>query len=120
MQFLINEVLLKNSDVAEITPTLLEAASRLARDELEPINKSGDEQGVSINQEGAVRTADGFKEAYQEYVNGGWGSLQFDPKYGGQDLPFVLAVSIQEIWHAANLSWGLCPLLTQGAIEAIN
>jgi len=120
MQFLVNEVLLKNSDIAEIVPTLLEAASRLARDELAPINKSGDEQGVSINQEGVVSTANGFKEAYQEYVNGGWGSLQFDPKYGGQDLPFVLAVSTQEMWHAANMSWGLCPLLTQGAVEAIN
>jgi len=120
MQFLLNEVLLKNSDVAEIIPTLLEAANRLARDELAPLNKSGDEQGVSITQDGVISTPAGFKEAYQEFVNGGWGSLQFDSKYGGQDLPFVLAVSVQEMWHAANMSWGLCPLLTQGAVEAIS
>lgn len=120
MQFLLNEVLLKNSDVTEIVPALLEGANRLARDEISPINKSADEQGVSINQEGVISTPDGYKEAYQKYVNGGWGSLQFNPEYGGQNLPFLLAASTQEMWHAANMSWGLCPLLTQGAIEAIN
>jgi len=120
MQFLLNEVLLNNNDVTEIVPTLLEAANRLARDKLAPLNKSGDEQGVSITHDGVVSTPDGFKEAYQEFVNGGWGSLQFDPKYGGQGLPFVLAASIQEMWHAANMSWGICPLLTQGTVEAVS
>ena len=60
-----------------------------------------------------------LNRAYRHYVEGGWGSLQFDTKYGGQGVPFVVAASVQEMWHSANLSWGLCPLLTQGAVEAI-
>ncbi|MDP6103263.1 MAG: acyl-CoA dehydrogenase family protein, partial [Gammaproteobacteria bacterium] len=119
MQFLLNEVLLKDNEISEIIPTLLEAANKLAREELEPINNNGDEHGTSINQDGNVKAPLGFKEAYQKYIDGYWGSLQFDSKYGGQELPFVVAISTQEMWHAANMSWGLCPLLTQGAIEAI-
>jgi alkylation response protein AidB-like acyl-CoA dehydrogenase len=120
MQFLINDVLLKNNIYAEILPTLLESANKLARDDLEPINQSGDEQGLSITSDGNVNTALGFKDAYEKYVNGSWGSLQFNPEYGGQGLPFIYAISTQEMWNAANMSWGLCPLLTQGAIEAIS
>ena len=120
MQFLINDVLLKNNIYAEILPTLLESANKLARDDLEPINQSGDEQGLSITSDGNVNTASGFKDAYEKYVNGSWGSLQFNPEYGGQGLPFIYAISTQEMWNAANMSWGLCPLLTQGAIEAIS
>jgi len=120
MQFLINDVLLKNNIYAEILPTLLESANKLARDDLEPINQSGDESGVSITSDGDVNTASGFKDAYEKYVNGSWGSLQFNPEYGGQGLPFIYAISTQEMWNSANMSWGLCPLLTQGAIEAIS
>ena len=120
MQFLINDVLLKNNIYAEILPTLLESANKLARDDLEPINQSGDEQGLSITSDGNVNTASGFKDAYEKYVNGSWGSLQFNPEYGGQGLPFIYAISTQEMWNSANMSWGLCPLLTQGAIEAIS
>lgn len=120
MQFLLNEVLLKDSEICEIVPTLLEAANKLARDELEPINKNGDEHGASIDQDGNVKTPSGYKEAYQKYIQGYWGSLQFNSMYGGQELPLVVAISTQEMWHAANMSWGLCPLLTQGAIEAIS
>jgi alkylation response protein AidB-like acyl-CoA dehydrogenase len=120
MQFLINEVLLRDSDFSDILPTLLESANKLARDDLDPINQSGDEQGISISDDSVVRTAAGFKDAYEKYVNGSWGSLQFNPEHGGQGLPFIYAISTQEMWHAANMSWGLCPLLTQGAIEAIS
>ncbi|MGE4576258.1 MAG: acyl-CoA dehydrogenase, partial [Candidatus Pseudothioglobus sp.] len=97
----------------------LDAAGKLAKEEIEPINKPADLEGLKINSSGEVTTAKGFKEAYQHYVEGGWGSLQFDTAYGGQGVPFVVAASVQEIWHSANMSWGLCPLLTQGAVEAI-
>ena len=103
----------------DIVETVLDAAGKLAKEEIEPINQSGDLQGVKIDSAGKVTTAEGFKEAYQHYVEGGWGSLQFSPEYGGQGIPFVVAASVQEMWHSANLSWGLCPLLTQGAVEAI-
>jgi len=103
----------------DIVDTVLEAAGKLAREEIEPINKPGDLEGLIINSAGEVTTATGFKDAYHHYVEGGWGSLQFDTKYGGQGVPFVVAASVQEMWHSANMSWGLCPLLTQGAVEAI-
>ena len=108
-----------DSSTAEIIDTVLDAAGKLAKEEIEPINKSGDSEGLKIDDSGKVTTAAGFKEAYRHFVEGGWGSLQFSPEYGGQGVPFVVAASVQEMWHSANMSWGLCPLLTQGAIEAI-
>ena len=107
------------ASTVDIVDTVLEAAGKLAREEIEPINKPGDLEGLKINSAGEVTTATGFKDAYHHYVEGGWGSLQFDTKYGGQGVPFVVAASVQEMWHSANMSWGLCPLLTQGAVEAI-
>ena len=108
-----------DSSTVDILDTVLDAAGKLAKEEIEPINKPGDNEGLKIDSSGKVTTAAGFKEAYQHFVEGGWGSLQFSPSYGGQGVPFVLAASVQEMWHAANMSWGLCPLLTQGAVEAI-
>ena len=108
-----------DASTIDIIDTVLDAAGKLAKEEIEPINKPGDLEGLKINSAGEVTTATGFKEAYHHYVEGGWGSLQFDPKYGGQGVPFVVAASVQEMWHSANMSWGLCPLLTQGAVEAI-
>ena len=128
MRFVLNEVvgleeLCKTTGTdpftVDIIETVLDAAGKLAKEEIEPTNKPGDLEGVKIDEAGKVTTARGFKEAYRHYVEGGWGSLQFSPQYGGQGMPFVVATSIQEMWHSANLSWGLCPLLTQGAVEAI-
>ena len=108
-----------DSSTVDMVETVLDAAGKLAKEEIEPTNQPGDLQGVKIDSTGKVATAEGFKEAYQHYVDGGWGSLQFSPEYGGQGIPFVVAASVQEMWHSANLSWGLCPLLTQSAVEAI-
>ena len=108
-----------DSSTVDILDTVLDAAGKLAKEEIEPINKPGDNEGLKIDRSGKVTTEAGFKEAYQHFVEGGWGSLQFSPSYGGQGVPFVVAASVQEMWHAANMSWGLCPLLTQGAVEAI-
>ena len=115
---LCNETGLDTSTV-DIINTVLDAAGKLAKEEIEPINKTGDSEGLKIDSSGKITTATGFKEAYQHFVEGGWGSLQFSPNYGGQGVPFVVAASVQEMWHSANMSWGLCPLLTQGAVEAI-
>lgn len=115
---LCNEIGLDASTV-DIIDTVLDAAGKLAKEEIEPINKTGDSEGLKIDSSGKITTATGFKEAYQHFVEGGWGSLQFSPNYGGQGVPFVVAASVQEMWHSANMSWGLCPLLTQGAVEAI-
>ncbi len=61
----------------------------------------------------------GFREAYRDYADGGWIGLVFPERYGGQDLPWLVNAATAEIWNAANLSLQLCPLLTQGAIDAI-
>ena len=87
---LCNETGLDTSTV-EIIDTVLDAAGKLAKEEIEPINKTGDSEGLKIDSSGKVTTANGFKEAYQHFVEGGWGSLQFSPNYGGQGVPFVVA-----------------------------
>ncbi len=103
----------------DMVAAILEEAGKLSGEVISPLNVPGDQQGVSLNEQGQVPTPAGFKEAYQQFVEGGWGSLQFNPEYGGQGMPQVLATAVQEMWQAANISWGLCPLLTQGAIEAL-
>jgi len=67
-----------------------------------------------------VRTAPGFTGIYKEFVDGGWNSLPFDPEFGGQGMPWLLAATVQEMWQAANMGFGLVLLLNQGAIDAIH
>ena len=102
----------------ETGEAILDEAAKLAADVLAPLNKTGDAQGARLDGD-VVKTADGFKEAYKIYCDGGWNSVPFDPEYGGQGLPWALAFPIQEMWQGANMSFGLCPLLNQGAVEAI-
>lgn len=101
-----------------LEPVLSEAA-KLAEGVLAPINHSGDKKGASWK-DGSVTCAPGWKEAYKAYVDGGWNSVPFSPDFGGQGLPWSLAFPVQEMWQAANMAFGLCPLLNQGAIEAIS
>jgi len=106
----------------DIDPELLEAildgAGSLAADTLAPINRSGDQAGVSLK-DGAVTTPAGFKQAYAAFRDAGWQGLAADPAYGGQGLPRAVALAVFETLHAANMSFGLLPMLTLGAIEAI-
>jgi alkylation response protein AidB-like acyl-CoA dehydrogenase len=107
---------------AEATPDLvdsvLEEAGKLATGVLDPLNESGDRQGVRL-ENGVVVAPDGFAEAYRTFTQGGWNAVPFDPAHGGQGLPWSLQVALQEMWAASNLSFSLCPLLTQGAIELL-
>jgi len=103
----------------ETVEAVLDEAAKLASGILAPLNKSGDEQGASLNGQD-VKTAQGFKEAYKQYCEGGWNAVPFDPEYGGQGLPWAIAFPVQEMWQGANMSFGLCPLLNQGAVEAIS
>ena len=106
----------------EATPdllhTILEEAGKFASEVLAPINASGDRQGVRL-ENGRAITADGWVDAYRQFIAGGWNGLPFDPALGGQGLPWLVSTAVAEIWHAANMSFSLCPLLTQSAIEAI-
>lgn len=103
---------------AELVDAILEEAGKLAGDVIAPTNYQGDKQGAQWN-DGKVTVPDGFKEAYQAYVEGGWNSVPFTPDYGGQGLPWTLATAVQEMWQSANMAWALCPLLNQGAVEAL-
>lgn len=97
---------------------ILEEAGKLAAGVLAPLNELGDKEGASWK-DGHVKTATGFKEAYKEYQQGGWNAVPFDPEFGGQGLPWVMSFPVQEMWQSANMSFGLCPLLNQGAVEAL-
>jgi acyl-CoA dehydrogenase len=127
MQFVINEIAGMESVVAlpnyeEATPDLvdaiLEEAGKFAEGILAPINFSGDQEGCHWK-EGAVTTPKGFKEAYKGFVENGWGSLSCSQEFGGQGLPRLLSTAVREMWNASNMAFSLCPLLTQGAIEAL-
>jgi 3-(methylthio)propanoyl-CoA dehydrogenase len=97
---------------------ILEEAAKFASGVLDPINFSGDREG-SKWRDGEVRTPQGFREAYRQFREGGWPALGFEPEYGGQGLPKLVWTPVQEMWKSANLSFSLCPLLTQGAVEAL-
>lgn len=103
---------------ADLLAAILDGAGALAADTLAPINRSGDQAGVALD-DGAVRAAPGFKDAYKAFCAGGWQGLAADAAYGGQGLPRALALAVMEPVHAANMSFGLLPLLTLGAIEAL-
>ena len=120
MHFLLHDVLGFTHDELdrETTEAVLEEAAKLASGVLAPLNEGGDRHGAKL-ENGNIRTAPGFKDAYKAYCEGGWNAVPFDPEYGGQGLPWALAFPVQEMWQGANMSFGLCPLLNQGAIKAI-
>jgi len=98
---------------------VLEEAGRFAADVLDPLNASGDREGAKLLPDGSVKTPEGFKAAYRKFIEGGWNGINKPANYGGQHLPQLVAAAVEEMWHAANMAFDLCPLLTQGAIDAI-
>ena len=103
----------------DVIDAILEEASKFATNVLDPLNASGDREGAKRQDDGSVRTPAGFKDAYRQFCDSGWNGLTKNPEFGGQGLPQLVATAVEEMWHAANLAFDLCPLLTQGAIEAI-
>ena len=104
---------------SETAESILAEAARFAEQVLEPLNQSGDREGARWTPAGVV-TPQGFAAAYRQFVEAGWPQLGADPKYGGQAVPQALGAAVRELWGAANLSFKLCPMLTQGAVEAID
>ncbi len=102
----------------DLTDTLLKEASKFAEQVLAPLNHSGDREGCKWNA-GEVITPKGFKQAYDAYVKAGWNSIRCEEEFGGQDLPHLLAIAIEEMFTSANLSFALSPALNMGAIEAL-
>ncbi len=98
---------------------ILDEAAKFATEVLDPLNAVGDREGARRLDDGSVQTPTGFKAAYLQYCANGWNGLTKNPEFGGQGLPQLVATAVEEMWHAANMAFDLCPLLTQGAIEAI-
>ncbi len=98
---------------------VLGEAAKLAAEVIAPLNRAGDKSGATL-ENGVVRTAPGFANAYSAFAEGGWAGITADPRHGGQGLPMTIGVAVEEFWQAANMSFGLCPLLTHGAIEALS
>lgn len=117
------EELTKISGFEEATPDLvdqiLEEGAKLCENSLFPINQSGDDEGCTFK-DGEVTTPKGFKEAYEEFTQGGWCGVSADPEYGGMGLPMLVNTVMQEMICSSNFSFGMYPGLSQGAYEAIH
>ena len=108
----------KGETTPELVEAVLEEAGKLAAGVISPLNAVGDREGARL-ENGVVRTAPGFREAYARYRDGGWNALPFEAEWGGQDLPWAVAMAVAEMWQSASMAFGLCPVLNQGAVEAL-
>jgi acyl-CoA dehydrogenase len=104
---------------ADITTAVLEEAGRFASDVLAPLNRVGDEHGIKLEAD-KVTTAPGWPDAYQRWAAAGWNAVSGPEAFGGQGLPLAINAACTEIWSASNIAFGLCPLLTLSAIEALD
>ena len=129
MQFLLHEVLnLQNYSnlpgFADATPDVIDAfleeASKWHRDVLQPLNRVGDLEGCKRNDDASVTVPTGFKKAYDQFCENGFGAIAMDPDYGGQGLPVALAYAVTEMTSSANQAFGMYPGLTAGAWRAIH
>ena len=127
-RFVINEVLQLASyghlagfenATQEMTDTIVEEAGRFVSEVVAPLNLSGDKEGCTRHPDGSVTTPAGFKEAYRQYVDGGWGTLSAPEAFGGQGLPHVLGFTMESYLASANQAFAMYPGLANGAISAI-
>jgi butyryl-CoA dehydrogenase len=103
---------------ADLAQTILDEAGRFANDVIAPLNREGDKHGVVLK-DGVVITAPGWKEAYKAWTEAGWNALPGPVEYGGQGLPTLLNSACVEMWNSASMAFGIGPVLTMGAIEAL-
>jgi acyl-CoA dehydrogenase len=97
---------------------VLEEAGKFASGVLDPLNRSGDAQGAQWK-DGTVTAPAGFPDAYRQFVEGGWNSLTGEADYGGQGLPHLVAMAVDEMWNSANMAFCLAPMLTSGVLAAL-
>ena len=127
MRFVLNELVPMSEITAlpgyedagdDLVSAILDEAAKFAGGVLAPLNWVGDREGCVLTGDD-VKTPAGFAQAYAQFVEAGWLGLGCNPEFGGQGMPTVVATAVKEMWHAANMAFGLCPMLTDGAIEAI-
>ena len=127
MQFVIDEIAELESITAlpgyedatsDLVEAVLEQAGKLAGEVFSPLNHPGDEHGTRI-ENGVVVSPPGYAEAYQQFVENGWQGIGKSTAIDGQGLPFLVHSAVAEMWYSSNMAFALCPLLTSGAIEAI-
>src|SRR4029079_10659445 len=104
---------------ADDVDAVLEEAGRFATDVLAPLNGVGDRQGTPFK-DGAVTMPPGWRDAYRGWVAGGWGAVSLPTQWGGQALPHALNAACIEMWNSASMAYGIDPVLTMGAAEALN
>src|ERR1700733_8141340 len=102
----------------DIASAVLEEAGRFASDVLAPLNRVGDEHGIKLDGS-SVTTAPGWPDAYKRWTAAGWNAVSGPEAFGGQGLPLAINAVCTEIWSASNMAFGLCPLLTLSALEAL-
>jgi alkylation response protein AidB-like acyl-CoA dehydrogenase len=102
----------------ELADAILGEAGKFASSVLSPLNVVGDREGARWR-DGEVSTASGWRDAYRQFTAAGWNALSCDPRHGGQGMPRLVSALVDEMWNGANVAFALCPMLTRGAIEAI-
>ena len=128
IKFVMNELLNSEQHYANLegaedaTPDMVDAiiqeGAKFCEQVLSPLNQVGDQEGCTLNGD-VVKTPTGFKEAYQQYVEGGWPSMTADPNYGGQGLPHSIGLVVSEMVGTCNWSWGMYPGLSHGATNTV-
>lgn len=103
---------------ADFLVDVVNEAAKLCEEVIAPLNPTGDQQGATLSVDG-VKPTPGFSDAYRQYCEGGWTTLSAREEFGGQNLPNLLSTAINEALQASGVAFGLCPLLSTGAISAI-
>jgi acyl-CoA dehydrogenase len=103
----------------DLVDAILEEAGKFASEEIAPLNWLGDQTGSKVK-DAVVTTPPGWKETYKAWADAGWNALAGPEEFGGQELPATMALAASEMWNSASMAWALCPLLTVGAVEALD
>ncbi len=130
MRFVLHEMLGLERELSTLPPhaeldislvdAVLEEAGKFCSEVLQPLNATGDSEGCTLNPDRSVTTPTGFKDAYRQFVEGGWPALGADPEYGGQGLPHVVHNAFMEMLNSANQAWTMYTGLSHGAYNALH